>query len=130
MIKLAIVGTRLLECPNDELRARQRIEQAIHRLKPAVIISGGAKGVDTIAEQVALSLGYSEAEGTLVIHRPKVKRFHGPGGYRERDLLIATECTHLLRLSCKEATTYGSGFTADEAERQGKPVVRWQVCES
>jgi hypothetical protein len=68
--------------------------------------------------------------GTLVIHRPKVKGFHGPGGYRERDLRIATEATHLLRIACKQATTYGSAFTADEAERQNKIVARWQVCES
>jgi len=93
------------------------------------VISGGADGVDSIAAQAAATYGYTEADGSLVVHRPAKKRFHGAGGYRERDGLIAADCTHLLRLSCMQATTYGSGWTANEAERLGKIVVRAQVCE-
>lgn len=57
-----------------------------------------------------------------------MKRFRGPGGYRERDEKIAQDCTHLLRLACRQATTYGSGWTADRAEQLGRIVVRDSMC--
>ncbi len=127
-VRLAIVGTRVLACPGDQDRARTRAAAAIRRLSPAVVISGGADGTDTLAEQAAVELGYSEAAGTLRIFRPRVRRFHGPGGYRERDEQIAQACTHLLRIACRQATTYGSGWTADRAEGLGATVVRYDVC--
>lgn len=126
--RLAIVGTRVLACPGDTAGVAALVRAAIARLSPDVVISGGADGVDGIAERVARDIGYREEAGTLIIHRPTVKRFHGPGGYQERDALIAADCTHLLRLSCRQATTYGSGWTADEAGRLGRIVVRRQVC--
>lgn len=127
-VKLAIVGTRVLQCPGDPINASRRIRAAIEHLCPTVVISGGAKGVDTVAEIVARTMGFREQDGTLIVRHPKVRRFHGQGGYRERDALIARECTHLLRLACRQATTYGSGWTADEAQRLGRIVVREQVC--
>lgn len=128
MSKLAIVGTRILDCRNDSTRVVERIKRAIDRLQPDVIISGGADGVDVLAEAAAIWFGYTETNGKLIVHRPTTKRFQGPGGYRERDLLIAQECTHMLRIACKMSTTYGSGWTAQEAEKLGKTVVRWVPC--
>jgi hypothetical protein len=125
---LAIVGTRVLACPGDRDRALARALAAIRKLAPAVIVSGGADGVDKVAEEAAGMLGYTEANGRLVVFRPTVRRFHGPGGYRERDAKIARHCTHLLRIYCRQATTYGSGWTADEAKRMGAVVVRHLVC--
>jgi hypothetical protein len=127
-VRLAVVGTRMLACPHDRQRAAQRAALAIRCLTPDVVISGGADGSDEIARQAALAAGYREADGTLLIFRPAVRRFHGPGGYRERDEKIARECTHLLRLACLKATTYGSGWTADRAEQLGATVVRHTVC--
>ena len=125
-VRLAVVGTRVLACSGDRHRAARRVFQAIRRLRPEVVISGGAEGVDAIAEMVAISEGYGGRR--LLIHRPTTRAFHGPGGYRERDALIAAECTHLLRIACVKAKTYGSGWTADEAERLGRTVVRVQAC--
>ncbi len=125
---LAVVGTRVLACRGDAARAGLRIRRAIHALQPACVVSGGAKGVDAIAEAIAIDLGYSEDAGTLVVHRPTVRRFHGPGGYRERDAMIARDCTHLLRIACIKATTYGSGWTADWAQQLGRIVVRDSPC--
>ncbi len=127
MIALAIVGTRVLAHPQDRFNAACRVLAAIGALRPDVVISGGAAGVDSIAEENARHLGYHDHEN-LIIHRPTVKRFHGPGGYRERDERIARECTHLLRIACSSATTYGSGWTADFAETAGKIVVRHILC--
>jgi len=126
---LAIIGTRKLGCPGDVVAAIVRIYAAIDRLDPLIIVSGGADGVDTLAEQCAIERGYTEANGRLVIFRPRVRRFHGPGGFRWRDELISRHCTHLLRIACRRSTTYGSGWTADEAERNGAVVVRHYVCE-
>jgi hypothetical protein len=126
VITLAVVGTRILGHRGDHDRAAARIEQAITTLRPDRVVSGGAPGVDTIAETCAIRLGYYGER--LVIHRPTVHRFHGPGGYRDRDARIARECTHLLRVACTLATTYGSGWTADLADRLGKTVVRACPC--
>jgi hypothetical protein len=128
-IRLAIIGTRVLDCPGDPERARARADLAIARLRPDVVISGGADGADAIGQAAAEAAGYSEADGTLIIHEPKVRRFHGEGGFRWRDELIAEGCTHLLRLHCRQATTYGSGWTADRASQLGAVVVRHQVCQ-
>ena len=127
-VRLAIVGTRVLACPGDRGRAKARTMAAIKRLSPAIVISGGADGTDTLAEEAATELGYSESDGTLRIFRPRIRRFHGDGGYRWRDEQIAQACTHLLRIACYQATTYGSGWTADRAEAFGALVVRHEVC--
>jgi hypothetical protein len=127
-VRLAIVGTRVLACPGDRGRAKARAATAITKLTPDVVISGGAEGSDEIGETAATELGYTEEAGTLLIIRPRVRRFHGPGGYRDRDEQIAQACTHLLRISCRQATTYGSGWTADRAEALGAIVVRYEVC--
>lgn len=127
-VRLGIVGTRVLACPGDAEAVVQRVRRHLDWVRPDIVISGGADGVDSIAERVAEVAGYSEDDGTLLIFRPTVRRFHGPGGYRERDKEIAHTSTHLLRLACLKATTYGSGWTADEAERIGRKVVREQVC--
>ncbi len=125
--KLAIIGTKVLYCPGDDARTRDRVRWSIGRLQPDVVISGGAAGVDTIAEQVAQDLGYDEANGTLLILRPEIPRWH-PNGYQDRNRRIAETCTHLLRIHCRRSTTYGSGWTYDLAGRMGRPVVMHCVC--
>lgn len=129
MIILAIVGTRVLACPGDRTRVFRRVAWSLDRLRPDVVISGGAKGVDSIAELQARVAGYCEQDGTLVIYKPEVYRFAGPGGFAERDLEMARDCTHLLRIHCQQATTYGSGTTAEAARKLGKDVVSWRVCD-
>jgi len=127
-VRLAIVGTRVLACPRDRERAKARAAAAIRKLSPGVVISGGAHGSDKLGEEAATELGYSEDAGTLRILRPRVRRLHGPGGFQERDEQIAQACTHLLRITCQRATTYGSGWTADRAEALGAAVVDYDVC--
>jgi hypothetical protein len=127
-VRLAIVGTRVLACHGDRKRTKARAAAAIKKLSPGIVISGGADGSDKLAEEAAAELGYSEAAGTLRILRPRVRRFHGPGGFHERDEQIAQACTHLLRIFCWHATTYGSGWTADRAEELSAIVVDYDVC--
>lgn len=117
-MRLAIVGS--VNVNEQQLRfAKAVIQGVLIFYMPDVIISGGAKGIDSLAEE--------EAE-LLYLHReiflPKNARWE-PEGYKERNLQIAEDCTHLLCIRTKQSTTYGSGWTADQAERLGKTV--WRV---
>lgn len=83
------------------------------------LVSGGAKGIDSVAEGVAFMLDIPTK-----IYLPSEPRWE-PNGYKERNLLIAEDCTHLLCIRTQQSTTYGSGWTADRAEEMGKTV--WRV---
>lgn len=125
-MRLAIVGSTKFADPFAEAIARELINRKLFWFRPAVVISGGAEGVDEMAEQIAWLHGYREGDGAmkpLIIHRPKNRRWQ-PEGFKERNLRIAEDCTHLLAIRCKRATTYGSGWTADRAEELGKTVWR------
>jgi hypothetical protein len=125
VIILAIVGTRTLACPGDPQRTGQAACYAIVTLAPDVVITGAARGTDALAAAAARWCGYTESRGTLRIFHPASYRWPD---LKARDALLAAQCTHLLRISCKAATTYGSGWTADEAARLGADVDRLQVC--
>jgi predicted Rossmann fold nucleotide-binding protein DprA/Smf involved in DNA uptake len=124
-VRLAIVGSTKFADPGAYGKARQLINVWIAELRPVAVISGGAEGIDTMAEEVARQWGYHEhhVEKRLIIHRPKNHRWQ-PEGFKDRNLLIAHDCTHLLAIRCKQSTTYGSGWTADRAEELGKTVWR------
>jgi hypothetical protein len=62
----------------------------------------------------------SLSRGSLVV----AWRGQSSAGYQGRNALIATDCTHLLRVAARSSRTYGSGWTADEAQRLGRLVVR------
>lgn len=136
-VRLAIVGTRVLVCNGEQRRALCRIRYAITALRPDMVISGGAEGIDTLAEDVARTLGYTRVEaidetyrlGQLVSYQPTEHQWHGPGGYKERNRRIATDCTHLLRIACVQSTTGGSAWTAGEARALGRHVRSVSVCD-
>ena len=102
-------------------RARAIIEAALDLRRPDQIISGGAIGVDGLAHVVAGERGIPFSE-----YLPRFRRW-APGGFRERNLLIASACTRLLCIRSGAATTYGSGWTADRAEGIGRPVTRHEI---
>lgn len=116
-MRLAIVGsTRLKQHPIVE----QIIRRVIAHYRPTEIVSGGAKGVDTHAADIALELGIS-----VVVFRPKIAKWEG--GYKERNLQIATYCDRLVRIAYKDSKTYGSGWTRDRAAEMGKPTEEYVV---
>lgn len=119
---LAIVGSTSLE-GNEE--ARQKVVEVINDHRPRRIVSGGAKGIDTMAENAADERGIEKS-----IHHPTVRRWWGDGGFKERNSKIAEEAECLVRISDPASKTYGSGWTADYAESLGKPVERFSVIRS
>lgn len=117
-MRLAIVGsTRFAEWWGIHA-ARGIADHVVTHHQPELIISGGAEGVDTLAEQIATILGVPTE-----IHLPASARWE-PHGYKERNILVAQACTHLLAIRCSKSKTYGSGWTADYAESIGKEVRR------
>lgn len=113
---LAIVGSVKFACPTGESIARALIVRELAGRPPRLVVSGGAKGVDTIGVATAARLGFEYRE-----HYPKYPRWQ-PDGFKARNLLIVADCTRLLAIRCAEAKTYGSGWTRDEAKRRGKPT--------
>lgn len=117
--RLAIVGSTQFKGDIPASRwAWAEIAAEVSRLSPEVIISGGAPGIDTLADL------YADAAGIpFVPHLPKNKRWK-PDGFADRNLLIAEDCTHLLAIRHPKSKTYGSGWTADRAEEMGRSVRR------
>lgn len=124
---LAIVGSldfaygRAGESGQDE--AWSIINDVFERHRPRLFVSGGAMGIDSMAEAEADARDIQKK-----IHKPKVKRFHGKGGYRERDIWIAEDCEHLARIAASTTKTWGSGFTAEHAISLGKQV-EWHTVQ-
>jgi N-glycosidase YbiA len=125
-VRLAVVGSAA-HCftPHSAVRARQRISLALWRLRPQVVISGACPlgGVDIWAREVAGVFGYTVAGGDFIEHRPANLRWE-PDGYKDRNAVIAADCSHLLRLRARANRTGGSAWTADRAEDLGAVVVR------
>lgn len=121
-MRLAVVGSQRFVYEHAEAYVRGLVRATIERHRPDVVISGGARGTDTWAAEAAVKLGYTEDAGTLLIFRPTTRRWHD--GFRPRNVRVAEACTHLLAVRCREAGTYGSGWTADYAESIGRDVVR------
>lgn len=118
---LVIVGSRDL-AGNAEARALIELELDNHP-NFRRFISGGAVGIDKMAEKAARKRNSKAVR----VYNPSERKFWGEGGYRERDIWMAEDCEHLVRISSSTTTTYGSGFTADHAESLGKSVTRHVV---
>ena len=116
-VKLAIVGSVLL-AGNRE--AQCIIEQALDEWRPDVVISGGAKGIDSMAVAEARKRGI-----VCVEHLPKTREW--ATGFAPRNRLIAQDCDALVRIVAQGAKTYGSGWTRDRAEEMGKPTQQFVV---
>lgn len=119
---LAIVGSGKWPAAQLLTIARQEIIVYIVMHQPDLIVSGDAAGIDSVAKELAGEMGIPY-EG----HPPTTRRWDAPGGFRERNTKIAKRCTRLLSVRYVKAQTFGSGWTANEAERRRKPVDRWLI---
>ena len=97
-MKLAIVGTSKLT-ENEEKDARKLISFILKDYKPKLVITGGADGIDTHAKEVAEGLKIS-----VKLYSPKSKNWDG---YKARNIIIASECTHLVCITTKKIKTEG-----------------------
>lgn len=121
MVVLAIVGSTKFTNPNSLVEAERLIRAAIINLQPTKVVSGGALGIDSLGVKIAKELGIPTEE-----FLPQNARWE-PDGYKDRNLKIAANCTHLLRIVDKTSKTYGSGWTRDQATRLGKETLSYDL---
>jgi hypothetical protein len=114
---LCIVGSVSLK---GNPLAYKVIDEVLDRLQPLKVISGMAPGLDSMAEERAKARGIP-FQG----YPPKVKRWHD--GFMPRNLIMAQECTYLVRVVASNSTTYGSGWTRDRAKEMGKPTEEFVI---
>jgi len=107
MKKVAIVGSR-------EFNEREFIEDFIRSLGQVEIVSGGARGVDTIAEEVAKELGLP-----VTIFRPDFSGGYRVSAYHERNKRIV-DYSDEVHIFWYEPTS-GSKSTLRYAREAGKP---------
>ncbi len=98
ILKIAIVGTSHAMTENEERDVQQFVAMILKDFSPKtnMIISGGAKGVDSIAIEVARSMGFP-----TVTYHPENQEWepkHGKG-YKERNMQIAIDCNQLFCIS-------------------------------
>jgi hypothetical protein len=116
-MKRAIVGSVSL-AGNDE--AYQIINDAFSTWNPDLLISGGAAGIDSMAEEIA-----EENDVPTNIFLPKTNNWEN--GYKPRNLKIAKACDVLIRIVAHDSSTYGSGWTRDRAREMGKHTEEYVV---
>lgn len=103
-MKLAIVGNVRL---HGNAEATKIISTVLDTYKPDVVISGGAPGIDTMAQAQAESRGIP-----VDIKYPLGK---GWAYYKPRNIEIAEACDQLVCIISKYSKTYGSQWTRDYA---------------
>jgi len=92
-LKLAIVGTSIDLSENEDKDIRTTIALILKDYNPldTTIISGGAKGVDIMAQEIASQLGFTVKS---ILPLGKGWKFNKP-----RNIEIAEECDELICIS-------------------------------
>lgn len=105
-VKLAIVGSR--NAPKIDIGAY------VNFFSPSVIITGGARGVDSQAAAYAVANGIP-----LIVRKPNYAA-HLQGAPIRRNEIIATECDILLAFW--DGASRGTKYTIEYARKKGKKV--------
>ena len=128
MIKIGIVGSR--EYINKQ-KVIEIVDLCIQKYgKELMIISGGARGADTLGKEVALekALSYREynpAHEAWNLYSGKPKEFYGKpfnkGHYFERNTFIAQDSDILFAFIPSEHQSNGTNDTIGKVEKMNKP---------
>lgn len=137
--KLGIVGSRII----NEHAARAIIRVALSTHQPSIVVTTEEqRGTPRCAREEAIDAGYSYmtiaakdkawraeevGDDDMTMDSAGQMVMTVPGGTMARNLRVADIAECLIRVSAKETKTYGSGWTADMAERMGKTVERHEV---
>ena len=131
--RLAIIGSQRFVNPDAISRATKIIREEIETCRPQVCISGGCpNGIDTLFREIAEEYGYTLKDKTFIEHLPREDILRIPssmrwgirGGYKDRNVKIANDCSRCVAIRCHASRTYGSGWTVDLAEKLKKSVRR------
>ena len=130
MIKIGIVGSRIY---TNKKAIENIIDQCIQKYgkENIRIVSGGAKGADTLGREIALEKGlaymeYNPAHTGWNEHSGKPKDFYGKpynvGHFFERNTFIAEDSDILFAFIPKNHQSNGTMDTVGKAENMLKPV--------
>lgn len=113
VVKLAIIGSRSFD---DDVLFYEQLKLFCKKYneQPTVIISGGAKGADTLAENYAKEHGVE-----VIVFKPDYKRY-GRGAAFVRNRLIVDNADRVLAFWNGKST--GTKYTIDYAKKQNKSV--------
>lgn len=104
--KIAVIGSRTFR--DDRL-----LSKTLEAAEPTLVVSGGAKGADHLAETWARRNGIQ----TLIFH-PEHKKYKHP--YHHRNRLIVEACDELVAFW--DGKSSGTKYTIGYARRMGKKV--------
>ncbi len=114
-MKLAIIGSRTFDDYDTVVTTVKALfEQVADDEKPSTIISGEAKGADTLAEHYAKEHGLE-----LWVFKPDYQQYARSAAH-VRNRLIVDNADMVLAFWNGKST--GTKYTMDYAKRQGKPV--------
>ncbi|MDR0410166.1 MAG: DUF2493 domain-containing protein [Spirochaetaceae bacterium] len=105
-MKLAIIGSRTIE----EINFDKYIKE-----KPECIISGGAKGIDTLAWRWALENGIE-----IIVHRPNYNKGGKWSALRRNDIII-DEADKIMAFWDGRST--GTKYVIEKAKKLNKEIV-------
>ena len=112
-MNVAIVGSRGF---TEQLLVYRAIEHLRNKHGAITIVSGGAKGADTYAEQFAKTLGLA-----TIIHLPDWAKFGKSAGFRRNDLIVR-DADMVLAFFADGPRSPGTSNTVAQAKIAGKEV--------
>ena len=108
-MKLSVIGSRNFE--NYEILANEILKL---NLKISSIISGGAKGADTLAERWA-----NENNIPIILYKPDWKKYGRAAGLRRNENIIES-CDFCLAFW--DGKSKGTKFSIDLCKKLKKPI--------
>jgi len=113
-MKVAIVGSRSF---NNYDIAKKVLSEMIQ--PEDIIVSGGAKGADTLAEKFA-----KEFENDVIIHKPQWDRYGKEAGIIRNGKIIE-DCDYVIAFW--DGKSRGTGNTIQRAKNVNKQVIQIDV---
>lgn len=117
-MNLAIIGSREF---TDQVKFELYLHEAIEQWgMPDKIVSGGARGADTLGERWAKANGYTIDNGKLIIHKADWDK-HGKAAGIIRNYDIIRDATHFLAFPSHKGR--GTQHTVGVAQGKNMPVI-------
>lgn len=110
-MKIAIIGSR----ETGNINFEQELEKRFHKISNDTIISGGARGIDTLAALYARKHGMK-----LIEFRPDYATY-GRGATFVRNRLIVDAADVVIAFW--NGTSKGTKYTIDYAKKQHVPLI-------